>query len=317
MARIFQRITTILLIGLVLTPLLHFPGSSLVQADDTAVGEDEIDEDEEEDDVTVSEEDEEDEDEDEETVTLPDTEEGLRTVQDTGDDDDEDEEEEEEDLIGPSSDGKTIVIFTNRETDSLIAGEVVNSLIGFTNIGKTDFIVTGIEASLRYPQDFSYYIQNFSMVYYELYIPPETEASFVYSFKPSETLYARPFGLVMNLYYKDDEGNEFRDSVFNNTVNIVEIEEGFDAETFFMYIFMASGLCLLMFVVHYVWTTFRRGGRPTLKKSTPVEVGTQRKKNNVDYSWIPEGSLPKKSPRNQSSPRNKQKSKPLSTPSVD
>ena len=54
----------------------------MVQADDTAVGEDELlDEDEEEDDLTVSEEDEEDEDEDEETVTLPDTEEGLRTVQ--------------------------------------------------------------------------------------------------------------------------------------------------------------------------------------------------------------------------------------------
>ena len=59
---------------------IHLLGSSLVQADDTAVGEDEIDEDEEEDDVTVSEEDDEDEDEDEETVTLPDTEEGLRTV---------------------------------------------------------------------------------------------------------------------------------------------------------------------------------------------------------------------------------------------
>ena len=27
------------------------------------------------------------------------------------------------------------------------------------------------------------------------------------------------------------EGNEYRDAVFNNTVNIIEIEEGFDAET--------------------------------------------------------------------------------------
>ena len=30
-----------------------------------------------------------------------------------------------------------------------VAGEVVHSLIGFTNKGESDFIVTGIEASFR------------------------------------------------------------------------------------------------------------------------------------------------------------------------
>ena len=34
-----------------------------------------------------------------------------------------------------------------------LAGEVVNSLIGFLSEGEVEFIVTGIEASLRY---FSY-----------------------------------------------------------------------------------------------------------------------------------------------------------------
>ena len=41
-----------------------------------------------------------------------------------------------------------------------VAGEPIYSLIGFTNEGKIDFVVTAIEASFRYPQDFSYYIQN-------------------------------------------------------------------------------------------------------------------------------------------------------------
>ena len=70
------------------------------------------------------------------------------------------------------------------------------------------------------------------------------------------------------------DGNQFVDAVFNNTVNIVELEEGFDAETyavlylihlnsllssrFFMYMFMVSGLCLFMFIVHYAWTTVKR-----------------------------------------------------------
>lgn len=65
------------------------------------------------------------------------------------------------------------------------------------------------------------------------------------------------------------------DSVFNDTVNIVEIDEGFDHYTsvtapshivvmcmfvhrFFMYVFMITGLSLLMFVIHYVYTTVRR-----------------------------------------------------------
>lgn len=30
-----------------------------------------------------------------------------------------------------------------------VAGEVIHSLIGFTNKGESDFIVTGIEASFR------------------------------------------------------------------------------------------------------------------------------------------------------------------------
>jgi len=68
------------------------------------------------------------------------------------------------------------------------------------------------------------------------------------------------------------------DAVFNDTVNIIEIDEGFDHYTsvisphtvmsvcficccvyrFFMYVFMITGLSLLMFVIHYVYTTVRR-----------------------------------------------------------
>ncbi len=46
--------------------------------------------------------------------------------------------------------------------------------------------------------------------------------------------------------------------MFNDTVNIVELEEGFDGATFFMYVFMVSGISLFMFIVHYVYTTVVR-----------------------------------------------------------
>jgi translocon-associated protein subunit alpha len=122
--------------------------------------------------------------------------------------------------------------------------------------------------------------------------------------------------MVVSIYYKNEEGVEFRDAVFNGTVKIVEVEEQFDAESFFMYVLMISGLCLLMFIVHYVWTTFKRGGRTTFKKpQVKIERGTQsKKKNQVDESWLPEGTISKPSPRKHTSPRNKKKGK---TPDVD
>jgi translocon-associated protein subunit alpha len=42
------------------------------------------------------------------------------------------------------------------------AGDLIKLLVGFTNNGEKDFIVETIDASFRYPQDFSFYIQNVS-----------------------------------------------------------------------------------------------------------------------------------------------------------
>ena len=57
----------------------------------------------------------------------------------------------------------------------------------------------------------------------------------------------RPFGLVINLNYKDLNGNVFQDAVFNQTVTIIKREDGLDGETIFMYMFLA-GLGLLVVV---------------------------------------------------------------------
>lgn len=40
---------------------------------------------------------------------------------------------------------------------------MVRLLVGFHNNGTSDFLVDTIDASLRYPQDFSYHIQNVSL----------------------------------------------------------------------------------------------------------------------------------------------------------
>lgn len=282
------RLSILFLLVLVLTPLMHFTGPMLAVAEDG------------EQDLEVADEDEREERE-EEPVHMPDPVE-KEDVQTTGTEETEEEEDGIQQLRAAPN-ATTTVVFTNKASNEFYAGEVVTSLIGFTNKGSAVFIVTGIEASFRYPQDFNYHIQNFSMIPLQSYIPPNTQASFVYNFRPSESFYARPFGLTMNIYYKDQDDRQYRDAVFNATVNIIEREEGFDAETFFMYVFMVSGLSLLMFILHYVYTTVRKGGRQSSGRK-PIEKGT-KKDDGVDLSWLPEGTIPgpKKSPR--ASPRNR------------
>ena len=40
------------------------------------------------------------------------------------------------------------------------AGFLVKFLVGFTNKGDKDFVVDSMDASFRYPQDYSFHIQN-------------------------------------------------------------------------------------------------------------------------------------------------------------
>ena len=44
----------------------------------------------------------------------------------------------------------------------LPSGQVVRFLVGFKNNGEQDFLVESMDASFRYPQDYSFIIQNVS-----------------------------------------------------------------------------------------------------------------------------------------------------------
>ena len=47
-------------------------------------------------------------------------------------------------------------------SSEVVAGENVKLLIGMSNNGDEDFVVTLVEGSFRYPQDFNFHIQNVS-----------------------------------------------------------------------------------------------------------------------------------------------------------
>ncbi|XP_074064374.1 LOW QUALITY PROTEIN: translocon-associated protein subunit alpha-like [Macrotis lagotis] len=195
-------------------------------------------------------------------------------------------EEKEDDLSGepeasPSAD--TTILFVKGE--DFQQNNIVMFLVGFTNKGTEDFIVESLDASFRYPQDYQFYIQNFTALPLNTVVPPQRQATFEYSFIPAEPMGGRPFGLVINLNYKDLNGNVFQDAVFNQTVTIIEREDGLDGETIFMYMFLA-GLGLLVVVGLHQLLESRKRKRPVQK----VEMGTSNQ-NDVDMSWIPQETL--------------------------
>lgn len=194
-----------------------------------------------------------------------------------------------------SPDADTFLLFTKPIYShgvpfDLPAGVPVEFLVGFLNKGLDEFVVESVEASFRYPMDFNYYIQNFSAIGYNREVLSGHEATVSYSFLPSDVFAGRPFGLNIALNYRDADGAQFTESVFNETVNIIEIDEGLDGETFFLYVFMAGVVVLLLVIGQQflVGSSGKRKRTPFTRKI--IETGTANS-DDVDYDWLPQETL--------------------------
>jgi translocon-associated protein subunit alpha len=228
------------------------------------------------------------------------------------------EDEDAVPTVSKSQDAETTVLFLKPKpgllgpagTPELHAGKLVEFLVGFTNKGSQGFVVETLDASFRYPMDYSFHIQNFSTLAYNRVVKPKEQATFSYSFYTDESFAGRPFGLAINLGYRDIEGKPYLDAVYNETINVVEIEEGLDGETFFLYIFLAALVVLLLVLGQHLLTSYT-GGRKSTRKSNHIERGTSQS-DDVDFEWIPKETLreitknasPKTSPRARKTKKN-------------
>ena len=94
------------------------------------------------------------------------------------------------------------------------------------------------------------------------------------------TIMKSPDGETTVLFIKP-----FMDAVYNETVNIVEIQEGLDGETFSLYIFMAA---LVVFVLVLGQHFLISCGRKPRKQQ--IERGTTNFED-VDFEWVPKETL--------------------------
>jgi len=196
--------------------------------------------------------------------------------------------EEEDYVIKASPSAKVFYAFPKHSDETTFpGGKVVKALIGFQNNGEKAFIVDNVEGSFRYPMDYNYVIQNFTSFRYAREVAPASLQTFLYMFVPSEQLAggSRTFGLVLKLNYRDEEGNLYTDSAFNETVSVVEYDEGFDTEIFFMYVLLAAVSLLCVLGAQYVFTSMF-GSRKQSRKV--IETGTQ---GGIDYDYIPKEHL--------------------------
>jgi len=232
----------------------------------------------------------------------------------------EQEASSQEEEGGTSPYAQAHLLFIQPESLEFPAGKTVRLAASLRNTGNQQgFLVEHITASLRYPQDFQYHIQNFSTFEYYKLVKNEQEATFEYAFTPSDVFAGRPFGLVVTMQYRNHEERVYTDVLFNNTINIVDMDEGLDGETFFLYIFLAAIVVVLVVVAqHYFSSAIRKRVAPKSSQRSQLSSnggnggantsGNANTSNGeIDYEWIPKEHLQQNTPR--TSPRLRQRQK--------
>jgi len=135
-----------------------------------------------------------------------------------------------------SPDVHTSYLFPDFPSQKLPSGELIEVLLGFTNNGQNTFKITHLGASLNHPQDFRYYIQNYTKFEYDVLVHPGEHVSLAYRFRPDALLEPREFGLIVSVYYHDELGGNFTAAFFNGTIDIVDPDNGFDFQQAFIYL---------------------------------------------------------------------------------
>jgi len=185
-------------------------------------------------------------------------------------------------------DVSTVVVFPEHSNGKIPPGQEVPIIIGFRNNGEKVYNITHVDASFNYPQDYSYFIQNFTEQYYHYMIGPSEEITVEYTIYPDPLLDMRDFGLVVSVFYHDGTsqqvGNNYTNVVFNKTIDIVEVDAGFDPQTLFAYIAVLAVLGLVGYVVYRnlaSWSKRQKKGKGAGKANVEAKV-----EKVLDNDWL-------------------------------
>jgi len=189
-----------------------------------------------------------------------------------------------EKIIGPSPDNVTSFVFPDSpELRQFIPGHQIRVVAALKNNGQHPVNVTALRASLMYPLDFRYYIQNYTKQQVYGSVNPGQQVSFLYIFYPDSMLEPREFGLTAQVWYNSELDN-FTSVFYNNTIQFIEDSTPFDVQTLFTYVGVLGGLGLFAFIVLRSVGAFGGSKKPR-RASQKIEMGTQAN-TQIDSEWL-------------------------------
>eukprot|EP01025_Chloroclados_australasicus_P039600 TRINITY_DN4107_c0_g1_i4.p2 TRINITY_DN4107_c0_g1~~TRINITY_DN4107_c0_g1_i4.p2 ORF type:complete len:265 (-),score=31.88 TRINITY_DN4107_c0_g1_i4:419-1213(-) len=147
------------------------------------------------------------------------------------------------DMPGKMEDVKVKCVLPNHGTKLIPAGEVVDVLVGIQNGSPEMLNVTAAMGSINFPQNFSFYVQNFSLYQYHQVVAPQQSLSLLYQVRSDPNLYARDWIFAFTLFYHSN-GVQYSNTFFNESVTVVEPDRAIDFEMLFMYVVLLGLLAI-------------------------------------------------------------------------
>lgn len=197
-------------------------------------------------------------------------------------DDDDDRETEAEGV-------STSCMFPDNVLKQFHAGEEIEALLGFKNQNENAFHVEYIRGSLTSPVDFTYYIHNFTGSMYNTTVATGEEASIIYRFKPDVSIEPRSYGLIMQIFYTNDDNETYLSTLFNGTIDITDPLTSVDGKTVFAYISICGMLGFGGFVGLGLVKKSNAGKKFTRTTSSVVAPSSQaapHSKDDIDWDYI-------------------------------
>jgi len=183
-------------------------------------------------------------------------------------------EDEPQRYVMPAADVQTYVKFIGVEGTKFIAGDEVTALIGMHNSGDKTYNVSYVGAHLHSPFDYNFYVQNFTVRWTSNLLPPRSEVTVEYRFRPDPNLEPLDFQLSGWLIYNDSAPTPviYRSMFVNQTIEVLERRQEWTASSIITWIFVLAGLGL----AGYVALNLTQGGKKTKSRaSTPSVDGVK------------------------------------------
>ncbi|CAG8594595.1 5093_t:CDS:2, partial [Acaulospora colombiana] len=178
------------------------------------------------------------------------------------------------------------------------------SVLLYAALGEANYTVKLIAGALVNKDKPDEIFRNLTSSPYSALVPAMDHIDIKYTFYsefPTQEL-----GLVLFVFFTDEENNQFRGVGFNDTVTVVEPEQSlFDLQLLFLYVILSGiifGIGYMIFQAFFGGTRPRKGRkRPPVSKPEDQATGASSSSDlKYDESWIPEHNLRSPAARNSS-----------------